>query len=51
MEVFRRTGVKVQTQQGIVRRWRARGFLILNMKRPGQKQMLNDDQVAWLVSP
>ena len=51
MEVFRKTGVKVQTQQGIVRRWKERDFLIINKKRPGQKKMLSEEQITWLVSP
>ena len=50
MEVFKRTGVKVQSQQSIIRRWRERGFLIYLKKRPGMNRMLNADQVRWLTN-
>jgi len=50
-EVFRRTGVKVQTQQGVIRRWRERGFLIINVKRPGGKKMMSEEQIRWIVNP
>jgi transposase len=48
-EVFKRTGVKLQTQYNFIRRWRERGFLIFNKKRPGKKEMLSEEQISWLI--
>ena len=42
-DVFRRTGVKLNSQHYIIARWRERGFLIENSKRKGGSRMLNNE--------
>ena len=49
-EVFKRTGVKMCTQLGIITRWRNRGFVILRKKHPGRKETLTRNQVHHIVS-
>ena len=50
-EVFRRTGVKVCSQQLIVKRWRERGFVVVYEKRRGSQPMLSREEVEWLIDP
>jgi len=49
-EVFKRTGIKMCTQLGIITRWRNRGFVILRNKHPGRKETLTRNQIHHIVS-
>ena len=51
-EVFKRTGEKLQTQQGVIKRWRDRRFLAMNLKRPGgSKKMMSEERIRRIVNP
>ena len=40
-EVFKRTGVRLNTQYNIIQRWRRRGFVVVKVKRQVVSPMLS----------
>jgi transposase len=48
-EILKMTGVRPCSQIKILRRWKARGFLVINMKRDGKKDLLTREQVRWVT--
>jgi transposase len=49
-EVHRRTGVRPSTQCAMIKRWRARGFIVTKTRRRGVPPKLTPAQAQWLVS-
>ena len=50
-EVFKKTGIKVQSQHTIITRWRRRKFVILrDPGRRGNKYILTQEQIDWATS-
>ena len=50
-EVFKKTGIKIQSQQNIFRRWKNRGFVIVkDHGNRGGKERLTSEQVAMATS-
>jgi hypothetical protein len=48
-EIHQMTGVRPCSQIKIIRRWKARGFIIINLKRDGKKELLTREQVRWVT--
>lgn len=48
-EVERRTGIRACSQLKIIRRWRMRGYLVMKTPKDGRKEILQPEQIKWLV--
>ena len=49
-EVQLRTGIAMATQHSIVKRWKANGYMVNKVKRPGRPPRLTHEQVSWIIS-
>ena len=49
-EVQQRTGIHMDSQHNIVKRWRANGYVVNKVKRPGRPPRLTPEQVSWIIS-
>jgi transposase len=48
-QIEKLTGIRPCSQLKIYQRWRQRGFVIVNIKRKGYKQMLTREQVDYII--